>query len=136
MRVFATLLLAATLAGCAGPLDDAMGDFRDARYPEAVQDFRRLEPTSRGWPAQRRARYALYRGLTHLALGDARPADFWLGYAKALSERQPGVLDTAERGRLVAAWRSMGHMPGEDTVRVVSAGSLPARGGARYAPRP
>lgn len=136
MRLFATFLLATALAGCAGPMGDAMNDFRDARYPEAARDFRQLESKSHDWSVQRRTHYALYRGLTHLALGDARPADFWLGYAKALSERHPGVLDAQERGRLVAAWRSMGHMPGQDTVRLVSARSLRARGPAPSAPRP
>lgn len=119
MRVFALALVVATLAGCGGPMSEAMADFREARYPEAAIELRRLEADSRGWPAERRARYALYRGLTHLALGDARPADFWIGYAKALDERHPGALDTTDHGRLIAAWRSMGHMPGEDSVRLV-----------------
>ncbi|MEB2311657.1 MAG: hypothetical protein OZ921_08390 [Sorangiineae bacterium] len=118
-RSAAALVALAWLSGCAGPLSGALDEFRDARYPEAVIELRRLEPESRGWSARERARYALYRGLTHLALGDARPADLWLGLAKALAEAHPGALDAAERGRLLSGWQSLGHMPGEESVRLV-----------------
>jgi hypothetical protein len=58
-------------------------------------------------------RYALYRGLTHLALGDAAQAERWLSLAKRRSDRDLALLSAAERGRLLAAWRTMGRMPGE-----------------------
>jgi hypothetical protein len=48
-----------------------------------------------------------------LALGDARAAAYWLGYAKERADRDPLMFSDEDRGALVAAWRSMGHMPGE-----------------------
>jgi hypothetical protein len=105
-------LAAAGLGGCAGRLARAQDAFEQARYPDALHELRELDDASH-WPREERARYALYRGLTHLALGDARPASFWLRRARAVLERDPRVFDDAERGRLGAAWRAMGHMPGE-----------------------
>ncbi len=72
-----------------------------------------MEPRTRSFDAHEFARYALHRGLTHLALGDARAAARWLGYAKVSADRDPEIFDDEDRGALLAAWRSMGHMPGE-----------------------
>jgi hypothetical protein len=109
------LLLAALLGlvGCHSALDDAMDSYTDARYPSAAAQFRALEPAARGLTANDFADYALYRGLTHLALGDARAAARWLGYAKQRADRDPQLFSDQDRGALLAAWRSMGHMPGE-----------------------
>jgi 3-mercaptopyruvate sulfurtransferase SseA len=112
MRAFACLLLL-LLAACHGDWGDGMQAFEDARYPQAAASFRRYEPEARRLPPDEFAQYALYRGLTHLALGDARAAARFLGAAKAAVDRDPQILDEADRGRLLAAWRSMGHMPGE-----------------------
>jgi hypothetical protein len=90
-----------------------MDAFEQARYPDAVGEFRRAESDFEDLSEQGRARYALYRGLTHLALGDARQADRWLGTAKAAADADPSIFDHAERGRLLSAWRSTGRMPGE-----------------------
>jgi hypothetical protein len=101
------------LAGCASPLAEAHASFSDARYPDAVAEYRAL---GRALPRLSRAElfeYSLYRGLSHLALGDARPASHWLTLAKRLSEETPGVANDEQRGELLAAWRSMGRMPGE-----------------------
>ena len=105
-------LAGAGLCGCAGRLGRAQDAFEQARYPDALRELREIEG-ARSWPAEESARYALYRGLTHLALGDARPASLWLRRARAALERDSNVFDAAERGRLAAAWRAMGHMPGE-----------------------
>ncbi|HPB95346.1 MAG TPA: hypothetical protein PKW66_05505, partial [Polyangiaceae bacterium] len=59
-----------------------------------------------------RARYALYRGLTHLSLGDEESAQRWLAEAKDVTDRQQGVLDDEDMGRLLVAWRVIGHEPG------------------------
>jgi len=90
-----------------------MESYTDARYPSAAAQFRALERASRKLPERDFASYALYRGLTHLALGDARAAARWLGYAKQRADRDPSVFNDGEYGALIAAWRSMGHMPGE-----------------------
>jgi hypothetical protein len=101
------------VTACHSALDDALGSYADARYPTAAAQFRALEPSARKFPAPELANYALYRGLTHLALGDARAASRWLGYAKQCADRDPEIFNDDARGALLSAWRSMGHMPGE-----------------------
>jgi hypothetical protein len=64
-------------------------------------------------PAEEQARYALYRGLTHLALGDAQQADRYLRRAKRALDAHPDWFAVEERGALLSAWRSVGRMPGE-----------------------
>jgi hypothetical protein len=114
MRSFWFFLLPPLLTlGCHSALDDAMASYEDGRYPSAAAQFRAAEPASRGLGPRDFASYALYRGLTHLALGDARAASRWLGVAKVAADRDPSSFDDKDRGELLSAWRSMGHMPGE-----------------------
>jgi hypothetical protein len=106
----------ATLAlvfGCASPLTEARASFDEARYPEAAAEYRALAASVRGMPPDELFEYSLYRGLTHLALGDAVPAERWLLVAKRLSDSSPSLASDEQRGRLLSAWRSMGHMPGD-----------------------
>ena len=107
------LLLCLPFLGCQSALAGAMASYEDARYPTAAAQFRAAEPEARALGAPELARYALYRGLTHLALGDARAAARWVGYAKQRADRDPLLFNDQDRGALLAAWRSMGHMPGE-----------------------
>jgi len=99
--------------GCASPLTSARQAFDEARYPDAVAEYRALAPRVTALDQRELFGYALYRGLAHLALGDARPAERWLLAAKRLSEASPGLISQDEQGRLLSAWRSMGHMPGD-----------------------
>lgn len=103
------------LVGCHSALDDAMAAYEDARYPSAAALFRGAEAQLETAELSRRdfARYALYRGLTHLALGDLQAARRWVGYAKQRADHDPLTFTNRERGALLAAWRSMGYMPGE-----------------------
>lgn len=98
--------------GCGSTLGGAVHELELGNYPAALARLRRLEATSAGYDAADRARYALYRGLSHLAVGDAAAADRWLTYAKRAVDQRPGLLGPAERGRLLQARRSMGLMPG------------------------
>jgi hypothetical protein len=107
------LLVLPGVVACHSALDDAMDSYTDARYPSAAAQFRALEPAARSLAPRDFAGYALYRGLTHLALGDARAASFWLGCAKQRADRDPTLFQEQQHGALIAAWRSMGHMPGE-----------------------
>lgn len=116
MRWLLALILPLSAFGCASPLADAMASYTDAQYPTAAAQFRAAEPAARRLSARDFANYALYRGLTHLALGDAAAAARWVGYAKQSADRDPYVFDDRERGALLAAWRAMGHMPGEPAV--------------------
>ena len=99
--------------GCASPLTEARTSFDEARYPDAVAEYRALAPSFPALPPSERFEYALYRGLTHLALGDASPAERWLLAAKRQAEASPGLASAEQEGRLLAAWRAMGHMPGD-----------------------
>ena len=113
MRWFLLLLLVMVAPGCHSALADAMDSYTDGRYPSAAAQFRAAEPAARKLGPEDFANYALYRGLTHLALGDARAAARWVGYAKQSADRDPHVFNDRDRGALRAAWRSMGYMPGE-----------------------
>jgi hypothetical protein len=117
MRSFPLLLLIGLLSllavGCHSALDEAMDSYVDARYPTAAAQFRAAEPAARRLNQHDFASYALYRGLTHLALGDAQAAARWVGYAKQCADRDPLIFGDLDRGALIAAWRSMGHLPGE-----------------------
>lgn len=115
MRWFLLLAFAlAALPACAGPMGPPLEAFRDGRLPEAAAGFRRLEPEFSELSTDDRARYALYRGLSHLGLGDARAADRWLSLAVRLERADPRLFDETERGELYAAWRSLGRLRGED----------------------
>jgi len=113
MRRVLPLILLLVAPGCQSALADAMASYTDAAYPTAAAQFRAAEPAARRLNPRGFAQYALYRGLTHLALGDAAAAVHWVGYAKQAADRDPYVFDDRDRGALLSAWRSMGHMPGE-----------------------
>jgi hypothetical protein len=103
--------LSILIFGCSSPLTEARTSFDEARFPDAAAEFRQLSPAA--LEPEELFEYALYRGLTHLALGDAKPAERWLCIAKRLWETSPGVATLEDEGRLLSAWRSMGHMPGD-----------------------
>jgi len=107
------LLLALSTFACGGAYRQGLGALDEGRYPDAVGAFRRAERDFPNWPESRRIHYALYRSLSHLAVGDARETARWLGYAKTAYDRHPELLADDDRGRLLAAWRTIGRMPGE-----------------------
>jgi hypothetical protein len=88
------------LAACGGALSDAKSDFKKGRYAEAKEALVRVEPESTSWDDGKRAEYALYRGLTHNALGDRAAASTWLKQAKALEDAHPGTLSEDDQVRL------------------------------------
>lgn len=106
-------LVSCLLAGCASPLTEARTSFDEGRYPDAVEQYTRLGTEARRLPPRELFDYALYRGLSHLALGDAKPADRWLTLAKRLSDSSPTLVSLPERNRLLSARRAMGHAPGD-----------------------
>lgn len=106
MRLPFRALVAASLAAlvaCGGALSEGESQFKSGRYPEAKQTFVQLEGEVRGWDDARRAEYALYRGLTHAALGDRTQAGTWLREAKAIDDSHPGSLSPEDRRRLAVA---------------------------------
>jgi hypothetical protein len=96
-------LVASSLPACGGALSEGQSQFDGGRYPEANQTFESLEAESRGWEDAKRARYALYRGLTHAALGDRAQAGAWLREAKAIEDTHPGSLSHPDAQRLRVA---------------------------------
>ncbi|HEU4535780.1 MAG TPA: hypothetical protein VFS00_16755, partial [Polyangiaceae bacterium] len=88
--------------------DDAPSLLAQGRYADALDALRAEEGPARSLGAPARARYALYRGLAHLALGDGEAAGRWLGEAKASYDADPRCLSEADAGRLEGAWRGTG----------------------------
>jgi hypothetical protein len=99
-------LLALPLAACGGALSDGKSQFEKGRYAEAKQTFASVEDESRRWTDAKRAEYALFRGLTHGALGDRAQAGVWLREAKAIEDAHPGSLSHADVQRLHAGMES------------------------------
>ena len=113
MRPWLGLGLVLLLPSCASRLSEARESFAEARYPDAVAQYRALGPGVGQMRERELFEYALYRGLSHLALGDAAPAQRWLTVAKRVAETSPALTTPEERARLLSAWRAMGHMPGD-----------------------
>jgi len=105
------VLLAAS--GCGGGLGSALDAFHEGRLPAAAAELRALEPRVGAASERDQARYALYRGLTELGLGNAPAANRWLACAWRADLRDPRLFDAQEHGELLAAWRSLGHLAGE-----------------------
>jgi hypothetical protein len=109
-----TLVCASTLVfGCGSPLGSAIDAFQAGRLPEAARDLRSLATRAERFEGHELWRYALYRGLTELSLGDIERAERYLIPLKRQIDSEPQALSDAERGALFAAFRSMGRMPGE-----------------------
>ena len=104
MRFVSVLLvlwtLSSSLAACAGPLCEGESQFDNGQYPLAKETFAALEAQSREWASSRQARYALFRGLTHAALGDRTKAGVWLREAKTIEDAHPASLSPIDVRRL------------------------------------
>jgi hypothetical protein len=100
------------LSGCATHFSRGTHAYDDGVYPEAVDELTAAEPDLPGMSQEDRTRYALYRGLAHLALGDMEQAERWLAESKALWDSDRHLLDDDDRGRLLSAWQTIGHAPG------------------------
>jgi hypothetical protein len=87
-------------AACATPLDDAEALFRKGQYPATYQALLALDAAS---CSEDRAEYALYLGLTLLAVGDDGRARKWLAEAKTLEDAHPGSLRSDDLRRLAVA---------------------------------
>lgn len=101
-------ILVLALVGCAGPLSRSEAQFAEGRYPDAKQSLMLLEAESRSWNDAGRAEYALYRGLTHAALGGRDQAAVWLREAKAIEDAHPNSLSPEDAQRLRVGMDSAG----------------------------
>jgi len=100
-------------SACSAPLAAGIRNYDTGRYPEALQTLRAAEHQRACLSATGRVRYALYRGLAELALGNVCPAHRWLSLTQLAVRENPGLLSRSDRGRLASAWNSLGRMPGQ-----------------------
>jgi hypothetical protein len=101
--VVGVVIGAMLVAACSGPLAEGEVQFKRGRYARAKELLAALEPASRGWAGPARAEYALYRGLTCIALGDREHALPWLREARSIDDRQRGGLGGEDVRRLYVA---------------------------------
>jgi hypothetical protein len=108
-QVIATAAIAcSTLAACAASSVSRGADFyQQGQYIDADQLFEHSEPTLLGLAPTERARYAVYRGATYLALGDHMQARRWLAYGVELASTPPAQLSGEERQLLDASLRTV-----------------------------
>lgn len=99
------------LLGCQSPLTASIQAYGEARYPDAAVELRSVAPHR--LQGGERARYELYAGLNHLALGNLERAVPHLTRARTLLERHPSWLSPEDQDRLFAAWRATGRAPGQ-----------------------
>ncbi len=104
------LCVALACSACSGSFGQGVRHYDHGRYPEALEELRMVECDASGWAPASRARYALYRGLAHLALGAHPAAVYWLTQAKRAADESPTLLSDEDAGRLTSAWA---HLPPE-----------------------
>jgi hypothetical protein len=97
------VLLALVTLSCGTPLSDAEALFEKGQYPASHEALLGLDVEHRSWDEPERAEYALYLGLTLLALGDGGEARMWLCEAKAVEDAHPGSLRYRDLRRLSVA---------------------------------
>ena len=99
--------LAVASGGCSPYVDRGEALYREGRYVEAAEVFELTEQRLAASPAPVQAEYGLFRGLTFLRLDDLRSARQWLGYASAVEQRNPGLLESSQRSLLERGWSEL-----------------------------
>jgi hypothetical protein len=119
----AVLISLLLVLGCQGPLSGGIRAFEESRFVEAASELRAAHPDS--LDRDELARWALYLGLSELALGNLHNALPRLCSARAVLERHPDALSLSERGALESAWRALGKMPAEALSLGTACGRTP-----------
>jgi len=97
-----------TLTACAASTVSRGANFyRHGQYIDADQVFEHSEPALAGLAPTERARYAVYRGATYLALGDHIQARRWLGYGAELASTPSAQLSREEHQLLATSLRTV-----------------------------
>lgn len=105
--LFALLL---SLASCTSSLGKGVSHYERAEYPQALERFVEMEDEVASASPSERAHYALYRGLTHFALGNRALAKEWLAKAKLAHDEDGRVFSDADAGKLGSA---LAHLPND-----------------------
>lgn len=130
MRVSALLAFAfVAAAGCTSYVKRGSALYSEGRYIEAAEVFERTEHRLRRADHRDCAQYALFRGMTLLALGDLRNAERWLTYAYQVNQSRPGSLKLREQAILDRGWYDLGQRlhPSRPTVSPpLTSGDSPA----------
>lgn len=105
------LLVCLFACACQSSLGASVEAYREARFPDAAAELRTASREPMG--AEERALFELYSGLNHLALGNLSLAAQHLSRARARLEARPELFSAEEQGRLFAAWRALGRLPGQ-----------------------
>ena len=100
-------------AGCGSGLSTAVNEYEAGRATHALSQLRDLAARGDRGDPRECARYALFRGLAHLTLGDATAAERWLLSLKQQLELDPGLLSGSEQSRLQSALGALGQLPGD-----------------------
>lgn len=108
------LALSLLLFGCGSAVGAGVEAYEQARYPDAARSFAQVRAAE--LDRDERARYQLYTGLNHLALGNLELAVAQLTSARRALERDPRVLCPEDQARLFAAWRALGRPLGRALV--------------------
>ncbi|MBI5531438.1 MAG: hypothetical protein HY898_01905 [Deltaproteobacteria bacterium] len=116
-RFIVLACMCAVLGGCEAPMARGVEAYNAGCYPEAASQLVASEADLPDMSARQRTRYALYRGLAHLALDDVRAAHPWIQYSKAMWDSNRWLLDPKDAGRLLSAWQALGHERGEWGMR-------------------
>lgn len=107
-RTLCMAALVLLVAACSSGLRGAKSDFKSGEYGRARERLEALEGDAKSWNDGAKAEYALYRGLTHHALGDRPRAAQWLGEAKRIEDLHPNTLSPDDRTRLSLALEALG----------------------------
>jgi len=95
------------LSACSGSLNRGVALYDEGRYVEAAEVFEKHEISRDSGGSARGTTYALYRGMTLLALGDERGAEHWLSAARERDHGTAALLPT-EREQLQRSWQELG----------------------------
>jgi hypothetical protein len=106
------VLASAALLGCVASTVHRGADFyMQGRYIDADALFEQTEPGLSQLQVAERARYAVYRAATYLALGDSAGAQRWLGYGSRLGPAALADLSADEQKLLSESLRAFGGGP-------------------------
>ena len=94
LRVLVAVSVAAVALACGAGRNVARGvnAYNRGDYQTAMSEFLAVEHEFADLSPQKQFDYALYRGLTHLQIGDGAGAQYWLRQARMIASGDPSVM--------------------------------------------